>query len=202
MAMTVIPYKEKTVDSDEATVEFLKRIGLIDVEVGFTSSNIGRVCRFKFPDGTPVNKAILSENDYRYFIMYDFEEHIIIMMERDDLSQRPAPNKSVAYTFAMCVLPTTSGRVIELRACVARDSYKMTDILNTMAWPDYTNSVNPDRCTLLPAYVGVSKGLFEIPNCYVVLNATYTPNTKLVDETGTKWLTLGGSLLYKLPTTD
>ena len=200
--MTIIPYKEKTVDSDEATAEFLKSIGLIDVEVGYTSSNLGRVCRFKFPDGTPVNKAVLSEYDYRYFIMYDFEEHIIIMMETDEVSQRPTPDRAVAYTFAMCVLPTVSGKVIELRGLMPDNRAKLNDVFNTMAWPNYTDSINPDSCTLLPAYVGVPNRMFELTNCYVTLNATNTPGTKFVDETGAKWIALWGSLLYKVPTIE
>ena len=202
MAMTVIPYIEHSTGYAEQVTEFLKSLGLIDVEAGYTSSNLGIVCRFKFPDGTPVNDAVIFDNDYRYFIMHDFEAHILIIIRNNEVDRRPYPDKAVAYAFAMCVLPTTSGDTIELRRLVPDDNTKLNDVFNTMAWPNYANTINPDSCTLLPAYVGVPRGLFEIPNCYVTLNATNTPGTKFVDETGAKWIALGGSLLYKVPTIE
>ena len=199
--MTIIPHIECTTDTSEGRAKLLEAIGLIDI-VSKGSNSIGYKYDFKFPDGTPVNNAAISDSDSSYFIMYDLEAHIIIMKESDEASLRPSPDKGVLYYFALCVLPTTSEDVIDLRVLVPSGATTLKDVFNIMAWPNYSDTVNPNSCTLLPAYVGVPKGMFELANCYVTLNATYTIGTKFVDETGAKWVSLGGPLLYKVPTTD
>ena len=203
MAMTIVPYKQYIFNEGTGDyVKLLESIGLIDVTMG-SVINSGKRCSFKFPDGTQVRNAVI--NVYQCCaILYDLEAHIIVIIRDDYQAQRPAPDKELIYPMGMCVLPTSSGGVIELRSKLPSNytEVKINDVFNIPAYPNYADTQNPDSCTLLPAYVGLPAGMFEIPNCYVALNATYIPGTKLIDETGTKWISLMGPLLYKVPTTD
>lgn len=183
----------------EIHTEILESIGLTNITF-IEKRDYDYVYSFKFPDGTQVTKAAFT-SDRAFNMVYDLEAHIIVILRDGWQAQRPAPSLYILNYMGMCLLPTSSGDVIELR--YNADSYTETcGVFNIPRKPDYHETANPSSCTLLPAYVGLSTGLFEILNCYVALNATYITGTKFVDETGAKWVALGGALLYKVPTTD
>ena len=183
----------------ETHTKILESIGLTDITF-IEKRRYDFVYSFKFPDGTQVTKAAFTD-DKAFNMVYDLEAHIIVILRSGWQAQRPAPDLYIWNYMGMCLLPTSSGDVIEL--CYNTDSYVRTcEVFNMLKKPDYHETANSSSCTLLPAYIGLSTGLFEIPNCYVALNATYITGTKFVDETGTKWVALGGPLLYKVPTTD
>ena len=194
MAMVIKPTQ-----SYSDIVPFLENIGLTDV-VLVKTTNYHYEVTFKFPDGTQVVKAQIDISN-SYFVIYDLEAHIILFINPVYLSKRYAPDMYVRNYVGMCVLPTSTGAIIDLLANIT-DRYTMCEVFNIMKYPDYSDTSNPSNTILLPAYVGLSTGVFEIPNCYVSLNATHIPGTKYVDETGAKWVALFGSLLYKVPTTD
>ena len=205
MAMIIKPYQiyiteaitqEKFI---ETHTKILESIGLTDITF-IEKRRYDFVYSFKFPDGTQVTKAAFID-DKAFNMVYDLEAHIIVILRSGWQATRPAPDLYIWNYIGMCLLPTSSGDVIELR--YNTDTYDETcGIFNIPKKPDYHETANPSSCTLLPAYIGLSTELFEIPNCYVALNATYITGTKFVDETGTKWVALGGPLLYKVPTTD
>ncbi len=180
-------------------VTFLENIGLTDVVLVNTTNYYYKVT-FKFPDGTQVTEAQIDISN-SFFVICDLEAHIIIFINPTYLSKRYAPDMYVYNYVGMCVLPTSTGAVIDLCAKI-NDRDTMHEVFNIMEYPDYSNTSNPSNTILLPAYVGLSTEVFEIPNCYVSLNATHIPGTKYVDETGTKWVAFFGSLLYKVPATD
>lgn len=183
-------------------VTFLENLGLTDVVLVTTTNHYYEVT-FKFPDGTQVVKAHIDLSN-SFFVIYDLEAHIIVFINPNYLSRRYAPDMYLQNYVDMCVLPTSTGAVIDLYTNTS-DRDTMHGVFNIMKYPDYSETSNPSNTILLPAFVGLSSfisGVFEIPNCYVSLNATHIPGTKYVDETGTKWVALFGSLLYKVPTTD
>lgn len=180
-------------------VTFLENIGLTDVVLVNTTNYYYEVT-FKFPDGTQVVKAHIKLSN-SFFVICDLEAHIIVFINPTYLSRRYAPDMYLQNYAHMCVLPTSTGAVIDLYAKTT-DRDTMCEVFNIMEDPDYSETSNPSNTILLPAYVGLSTEVFEIPNCYVSLNATHIPGTKYVDETGAKWVALFGSLLYKVPTTD
>lgn len=180
-------------------VTFLENIGLTDVVLVDTTNYYYEVT-FKFPDGTQVVKAHIATKN-SFFVIYDLEAHIIVFINPTYLSERYAPDMYLQNYANMCVLPTSTGAVIDLHAkTTGQDT--MCEVFNIMQYPDYSDTSNPSNNILLPAFVGLRSGAFEIPNCYVSLNATHIPGTKYVDETGTKWVALFGSLLYKVPATN
>lgn len=180
-------------------VTFLENIGLTDVALN-NESNHYYFVTFKFPDGTQVANARIGISN-RFFVIYDLEAHIIIFINPTYLSKRYAPDMYLHNYVDMCVLPTSTEAVIDIYYNT-NDQDTMCDVFNIMEHPDYSGTSNPSNTILLPAYVGLSTEVFEIPNCYVSLNATHIPGTKYVDETGAKWVAFFGSLLYKVPTTD
>ena len=180
-------------------VTFLENIGLTDVVLVNTNNYYYKVT-FKFPDGTQVTEAQIDISN-SFFVICDLEAHIIIFINPTYLSRRYAPDMYVRNYVGMCVLPTSTGAVIDLYA-KTNSQDTMCAVFNIMEDPDYSNTSNPSNTILLPAYVGLSTEVFEIPNCYVSLNATHIPGTKYVDETGAKWVAFFGSLLYKVPTIE
>lgn len=183
----------------EMHTKILESIGLTDITF-IEKRSSDYVYSFKFPDGTQVTKAAFT-SDKAFNMVYDLEAHIIVILRSGWQATRPAPDLYIWNYMGMRLLPTSSGDVIELR--YTTDSYDKTcGVFNILEKPDYHETSNPSSVTLLPAYVGRTTGLFEIPNCYVALNATYITGTKFVDETGAKWVSLIGPLLYKVPATD
>lgn len=183
----------------EIHTEILESIGLTDITF-IKKRDFDYVYSFKFPDGTQVTKAAFT-SDGAFSMVYDLEAHIIVILRKEWQVNRPAPDLYIWNYMGMCLLPTSSGDVMELR-CNVNDYAKTCEVFNIPKNPDYHDTANPSSCTLLPAYVGLPTGIFEILNCYVALNATYITGTKFVNETGAKWVALGGPLLYKVPTTD
>lgn len=203
MALVIKPPQNYTTPGEEYKItisKILKSIGLTDIEFIEDSGDL-YYYRFKFPDGTQVDRVAVHKYTYECAIIYDFTAHMLILMCQECLIKRPAPSQELRDYFRLCILPTTTGSIIDIYhyADAYGSFYKM---FNITAYPDYSKNANPSSCTLLPAYVGLSTGAFEIANCYVALNATYAASTKFVDETGAKWVALGGCLLYKVPATD
>lgn len=202
MAMVIRPYQSYSTGGSykDDLIKALESIGLTDVRF-VKETTYSYVYHFKFPDGTQVNQAALPTNEIRYTIVYDLEAHIIVFLKSGWQAERPSPDLYILNYVGMCVLPTSSGDVIEVRYN-ANDYTKTHEVFNMMKYPDNSDASLPSSCTLLPAYVGLPTGLFEIPNCYTALNATYITGTKFVDETGAKWVSLIGPLLYKVPTIE
>ena len=182
-------------------VTFLENIGLTDVVLVNTPNYYYKVT-FKFPDGTQVTEAQIDLSN-SFFVICDLEAHIIIFINPTYLSRRQAPDMYVHNYVGMCVLPTSTGAVIDLYA-KTNDQDTMCEVFNIMADPDYSNTSNPSNTILLPASLGLRSEVeaLQIPKCYVSVNATHIPGTKYVDETGTKWVAFFGSLLYKVPATN
>lgn len=203
MAMVIKPPQDYTTPGEEYKItisKILKSIGLTDIEFIEESGDM-YYYRFKFPDGTQVDRVAVHKYTYRCAIIYDFTTHVLILMTQDYFIKRPSPSQELRDYFRLCILPTTTGSIIDIYAYAGAYD-KFYEIFNITEYPDYSNNANPSSCTLLPAYAGLPTGAFEILNCYVALNATYAAGTKFVDETGTKWVALGGPLLYKVPATD
>ena len=203
MALVIKPPQDYTTPGEEYKItisKILKSIGLTDIEFIEDSGDL-YYYRFKFPDGTQVDRVAVHKYTYRCAIIYDSTAHMLILMGQDYFIKRPAPSQELREYFRLCILPTTTGSIIDIYdyAGAYGSFYKLFNIMES---PDNSDDANPSSCTLLPAYAGLSTDIFEIPNCYVALNATYAAGTKFVDETGTKWVSLGGCLLYKVPTTD
>ena len=203
MAMVIRPYQSYSTGGSykEDLIKALESIGLTDVRF-VKETNYSYVYRFKFPDGTQVNQAALPTNEISYTIVYDLEAHIIVFLNSGWQAERPSPDLYILNYVGMCVLPTSSGDVIDVRSSADANNHSTCNVFNIPCYPDYSQTGNPASCILLPAYVGLPTGLFEIPNCYVALNATYITGTKFVDETGAKWISLIGPLLYKVPTIE
>lgn len=203
MALVIKPSQKYSTPGEEYKItipKILKSIGLTDIEFIEESSDL-YYYRFKFPDGTQVDRVAVHRYTYECAIIYDFTAHMLILMTQECLIKRPSPSQELRDYFKLCILPTTTGSIIDIYDCAGTYG-SFRKLFNIMESPDYSDKANPSSCTLLPAYVGLSKDIFEISNCYVALNATYAASTKFVDETGTKWVALGGALLYKVPTTD
>ena len=201
MAIVIRPYQEydpHDYDTEEIYADILKNIGLVDVSV--TTYNYRKYCSFKFPDGTQITDVLMSLH-VGCAMLYDLEAHIIIFIREAFRAKRVSPSAELLDVLSLCVLPTHSGGVVD--ALYHGDKFPaICNIFNIMEKPDYADGFNPSSCVLLPAYAGVPAGLVELSNCYVALNATYIIGTKLVDETGTKWISLIGPLLYKVPTIE
>lgn len=203
MALVIKPPQNYSTPGEEYKItvsKILKSIGLTDIEFIEDSSDL-YYYRFKFPDGTQVDRVAVNRYTYECAIIYDLTAHMLILMSQSCLVRRPSPSQALRDYFRLCILPTTTGSIIDIynQAGAYSTFYRL---FNITEYPDYHEKANPSSCMLLPAYVGMPTGAFEIPNCYVALNATYAASTKFVDETGAKWVALGGCLLYKVPTTD
>ena len=207
MAMVIRPFQTYIPDGQytkENYAKILEGIGLIDVVyVKENSRTESFVYNFKFPDGTQVTEAaVYKDYAYGFTIVYDLEAHIIVFLIQGYQTKYVAPGRDIYDYIGMCVLPTSSGDVIDVRSSADENNHSTCNVFNIPCYPNYSQEGNPSSCTLLPAYVGLPTGLFEIPNCYVALNATYITGTKFVDETGAKWVSLIGPLLYKVPTIE
>lgn len=196
--MIIKPYQ--TYDS---VVAMLESIGLTDV-VETWSGTSGRKLNFKFPDGTEVTEAVVSIGQYssaQAKLMYDLNAHMVLAYSA---ASTPVADVSLASgvtnTVLMLVVPSETGTI-------------KADAINGL-WGNIFNvcadviadTQSETSAILLPAYVKTYRNntyvAIDLKNCYVSLNTVYPPCQKFVDETGTKWIALGGPLLYKVPTTD
>ena len=129
--------------------------------------------------------------------MYDLDAHMILAY-----SAASTPVSDVAFdtlmniVVLMFVMPLGTGA---LRKRVPSGNWG--NIFNVCT--DIVADTQPGiAAMLLPAYVPYGESVRDLKDCYVSLNTVYSPCQKFVDETGAKWLSLGGPLLYKVPTIE
>lgn len=196
--MTIKPYQ--TYDS---AVAMLESIGLTNVKQTWIGTE-GTKLNFKFPDGTEVTNAWFGIGNYSTVqakLMYDLNAHMILAYKKastpvEDVSL----NTDVGNTVLMLVIPSETGTIK-----VDKASGYWNAIFNVCAGV-IADTQSETAAMLLPAYIKTHRNntdvVTDLKNCYVSLNTVYPPCQKFVDETGTKWVALGGCLLYKVPATD
>lgn len=182
-----------------SAVEMLESIGLIDVKETWSGTSATEL-NFKFPDGTEVKTARLEIGDYsavKAKLMYDLDAHMILAYSAASTPVADvAFDTAVSYTTLLFVIPSETGT--------------LTKRVPSGAWGASFNvcaNVIADTqpgiaALLLPAYVQKGDAATDLKDCYVSLNTVYSPCQKFVDETGAKWIALGGPLLYKVPTIE
>lgn len=194
MAMTIKPYQ-----TYGSAVEMLESIGLTDVKQTWIGTS-GTELDFKFPDGTEVKTARLEIGNYtavKAKLMYDLDAHMIFAYDAAS-----TPVADVAFdtlmdnVVLMFVIPSETGT---LRKRVPSGKWGATFNVCT----DIVADTQPGtEALLLPAYAPYGASVKDLKDCYVSLNTVYPPCQKFVDETGAKWIALGGPLLYKVPTIE
>lgn len=181
-------------------IEMLESIGLIDVEITWSGGS-AKDFNFKFPDGTAVtgprfNKDYYSGDEVK--LMYDLDAHILLVFSASSTPVADAAlNKEVLRTILMFVMPSETGKLVyQVPPGTWGDAFNVCTDTVADAQPGIA-------AILLPAYAGTyGKYVRDLKDCYVSLNTVYAPCQKFVDETGAKWISLGGPLLYKVPTIE
>ena len=194
MAMTIKPYQ-----TYGSAVEMLESIGLIDVKETWSGTSATEL-NFKFPDGTEVKTARLEIGDYaavKAKLMYDLAAHMILAYSAASTPVADvALDTAVSYTTLLFVIPSETGTLTKrVPSGTWGASFNVcTDIV--------ADTQPGTEALLLPAYAPYGASVKDLKDCYVSLNTVYPPCQKFVDETGAKWLSLGGPLLYKVPTIE
>ena len=194
MAMIIKPYQ-----TYGSAVEMLESIGLTDVKETWSGTSATEL-NFKFPDGTEVKTARLEIGDYaavKAKLMYDLDAHMILAYSAASTPVADvALNTAVSYTTLLFVMPSETGTLTKR---VPSGEWGTSFNVCAKAVADTQPGI---AALLLPAYVQRGETVTDLKDCYVSLNTVYSPCQKFVDETGAKWLSLGGPLLYKVPTIE